>query len=158
MRLYLGSLKALLRLKRREQAADSRFGRERVDETLLDELKDKAAELLELKDKAAEEAKALKEQLAAVETEWQRRLREASGEKERALALKDKVFEEATALKEQLAAVEAEWQRRLGEASGEKERAAEEAKAHRYQSRLYSVCGIAATEPRQSLNRALTEP
>jgi uncharacterized damage-inducible protein DinB len=71
--------------------------------------------------------------VAAVEAEWQRRLGEASGEKERALALKDKAAEEAKALKEQLTAVEAEWQRRLGEASGEKERAAE---AHRYLVRL----------------------
>jgi predicted translin family RNA/ssDNA-binding protein len=99
---------------------------------------------LALKDKAAEEAKTLKEHLAAVEAEWQLRLREASGEKERALALKDKVFEEAKALKEQLAAVEAEWQRRLAEASGELERAAE---AHRYHGSIPS-----AGQLRQSLN------
>jgi len=133
-----------LRLKRREQAADSRFGRERVDElkdeTLLDELKDKAAELLELKDKAAEEAKALKEQLAAVEAEWQRRLQEASGEKERAAeeakalqeqlslkdtaarharALQENVFEEAKALRERIALKDS-----VAEEAGERERQA----------------------------------
>ena len=137
-----------MRLKRGEQAADGRVARERVDETLLDELKDKAAELLQLKDNAAEEAKALKEQLAAVEAEWQRRLGEVSGEKERAaeeakalqeqlslkdtaardaLALQENVFEEAKALQEKIALKDS-----VGEEAGERDRQARRPVAFSY--------------------------